>query len=174
VEQLQRELGAIEVAKSKAEGRVEAVMGQVAAAEAAAARYEVELLAEREAREDATAAVMKLQQVIMGVKEEMESASEAASCARVELQAERDARGEAEEVVALLRRRLTALEDELAATKVPKPGPKPQRTEEATPTKSARSSAKAAKVEKLRKEINALKEAQAKAEHHASIPADSS
>lgn len=79
---------------------------------AQAQRFEVELESEREHREDASAAVMKLQDVILSVKYEMEQAACAADNARKELGKEKAARAEAEEAVELLRGQLTTMQED--------------------------------------------------------------
>ena len=69
-----------------------------------------DLEAERLQREDATAAVMKLQEVIVGVKGEMDEAASAAGSARDQLEDERKARQNAEDSVVSLRSQLEEMQ----------------------------------------------------------------
>ena len=72
--------------------------------------YTKELQSEREQREDATTAVMKLQEVITDVTGEMEEATHAAGSAHKELGVERKARMKAEEAVITLRSQLESMQ----------------------------------------------------------------
>lgn len=76
-----------------------------------AKRYLQELERERAIRQDATNAVMKLQEVIMGVRDEMVFAAQAANIARVELDEEQSARQQAEDTVIEMREQLLQMQD---------------------------------------------------------------
>jgi len=106
---MQRALSSVKTEKEKAEARVDVLSGRIKNAEARATKYQGELQGERAMRTDATAAVMKLQEIISSVKAEKNAAVTAAGAAVEELGQEKVARVQAERTVSEVREQLESI-----------------------------------------------------------------